>query len=401
MNKFVRQHLQQALDIRQGALDQGRDLTEEEVTQIKGLVDKARAERLMGNRVEDFLGGDGESFEIRQEGTMPSGRLGDTFIQSEGYKKIANAANRGQSWSSGPVEVGYQVKGTLFEGSVAGTMVPADYRPGVVSKLFQPVGLASYFGQEQTTSSHVRYVIEGTATSGAAGVAEGAAKPESTLNYAEVDEPVKKIATSVPVSDELLEDAVAVQSYLNTRPSLFVTQEEERQLLLGTGTNELVGITGRSGINTLGTAAGGTIPIELVFKAAAGSRGSAFVDPDLLVINPSNWQTLRLAKDSAGQYFGGGPWQGAYGQQSQVSTGQFSSSPLWGMNVWVTNALGTGTAILGSFKQAAAIFRRGGVTVEASNSHQDYFVKNLNQIRAEERLALAVYRPASFVVITF
>ena len=118
-------------------------------------------------------------------------------------------------------------------------------------------------------------------------------------------------------------------------------------------------------------------------------------------MNPTNWGTIRLAKDSTGQYLGGGPWQGAYGQQSQVSTGYFSSSPLWNMNVFVTNQIGVGTAVLGSFKQAAAIVRRGGVTVEATNSHSDWFQKNLNMIRAEERLALAVYRPASFVVITF
>jgi Phage capsid family len=50
-------------------------------------------------------------------------------------------------------------------------------------------------------------------------------------------------------------------------------------------------------------------------------------------------------------------------------------------------------------KQAACIYRRGGPTVEASNSHSDFFTKNLNMVRAEERLALAVFRPASFVVL--
>jgi HK97 family phage major capsid protein len=351
--------------------------------------------------MDEFLKQQGEPYEVRVEGAPPSANWGAAFTSSEGYKSIASASGRGQTWSSGPVEVPYQVKGTLIESVTGGTFVPPDYRPGVVSKLFQPLGLADYFGQEQTTSAHVRYVLEGTATSGAAGVGEAAAKPESTLNYSEVDEPMKRVATSMAISDELLEDAPAIQSYINTRLSLFVSQEEERQLLLGAGTNELVGITARSGINTLGTAAAGTILIEHLFKAAAGSRGSAFVDPDLVVMNPTNLQTLRLAKDTTGQYLGGGPWQGAYGQQSQVSTGFFSSSPLWNMNVWVTNAIGAGTAIVGSFKQAAAIFRKGALTIEASNSHSDYFVKNLNQIRAEERLALAVYRPASFVVCSF
>ena len=68
---------------------------------------------------------------------------------------------------------------------------------------------------------------EGTATDAAAGVAEGALKPESTLAYSEVVEPVKKIATLLPVSDEMLEDAPSIQAYLNGRLSLFVSVEEE------------------------------------------------------------------------------------------------------------------------------------------------------------------------------
>jgi Phage capsid family len=191
------------------------------------------------------------------------------------------------------------------------------------------------------------------------GVAEGGAKPESTLVYSEVDEPVKKIATSLPVSDELLEDAESFAGYLNGRLSNFVQQEEERQLLRGAGTDELVGIVGRSGVNTLGTAAAGTIMAEHILKAATGSRGSAFVDPDTLVIHPTNWQTLRLAKDTTGQYLGGGPWTGSYGQPGQVSTGYFSSAPIWNLNVWVTTGVGLGTAVLGSFKQAASNSEKG------------------------------------------
>ena len=38
--------------------------------------------------------------------------------------------------------------------------------------------------------------------------------------------------------------------------------------------------------------------------------------------------------------------------------------------------------------------------MQASNSHQDYFIKNLTAIRAEERIALAVMVPAAFGKVT-
>jgi hypothetical protein len=46
------------------------------------------------------------------------------------------------------------------------------------------------------------------------------------------------------------------------------------------------------------------------------------------------------------------------------------------------------------------IWRRGGVSVEASNSHSDYFQRNLVALRAEERLALGLYRPSSLTAVS-
>jgi hypothetical protein len=86
------------------------------------------------------------------------------------------------------ISVPMEMKGTLLEsnsGGPGGGLTPPGYVPGVVSKLFEPLGVADLFGQSQTSASQVRYIVEGTATSGAAGVAEGAVKPESNLVYSE------------------------------------------------------------------------------------------------------------------------------------------------------------------------------------------------------------------------
>jgi hypothetical protein len=222
-------------------------------------------------------------------------------------------------------------KGTLLEGAGGGGGAIA--RPSRRSSRASSTSCSSAhvrgpdpLGQASTNS--IRYVVEGTATSGAAGVAEGGTKPESTLGLTTTDEPIKKIATLLPVSEEMLEDAPAIQSYINGRLSLFVKIEEERQLLRGTsGGNEVQGIlTSRSVPVYAGGTAVGNKAVQL-FKAMNGMRGSAFVEPDWIVMNPTDWQDIRLLTDTAGQFFGGGPFQGPYGNGQNLSASGQVAAP--------------------------------------------------------------------------
>jgi HK97 family phage major capsid protein len=364
------------------------------------------------------LGTGGEHVVWSDGSAARGGGPGDRFIASKAYQQIADPSGRGQTWSTGPIEVSSVpliqrmpsgshalVKGTLLEtgaGGPGGGPVPPFYEPGIVSKLFEPLGVSEVFGSSQTSASQVRYVVEGTATSGAAGVAEAAAKPESTLVMSETSEAIRKIATVLPISDEFLEDAPSIQSYLNGRLSLFVSIEEERQLLrgLGAGSNELLGVFGRSGINTYTKLATDDNAVALA-RVIANTRGSSFLQPDAVILHPSQWLTTRLLRDgtggTAGQFYGGGPFTGAYGNAG--APGLFGES-LWGVRVVLSTVVGSGTALVGNFGQGAHIWRRGGVSVEASNSHSDLFVKNITMLRAEERLGLGVYRPAAFTAVS-
>jgi len=72
---------------------------------------------------------------------------------------------------------------------------------------------------------------------------------------------------------------------------------------------------------------------------------------------------------------------------------------VWGLPVIRTRALTSLTAIVADWR-GAMIFDRMEATVRQSDSHSDYFVKNKLAILAEERLALAVFRPDFFVKTT-
>jgi len=394
------------------ARDESRHLTEAEHVQVKALT--SEVEEIQGQRdINEQIKALGSRGAFRGLGESDAGGPGDLFVKSEQWRRLADPGSRGQRWSTGVVEVGggWMTKGTLLEGAGApgsgtggGFLTSPTVVPGVVSKLFQRLTVADLLPSQQVTTNTIRYIVEGTATSGAAGVAEGGDKPQSTLGYSTVDEPVKKIATTLIVSDEMLDDGgVSIQQYLNSRLSLFVETEQDRQLLRGAGTNELYGLMASArGINYYG---GGTAvgnKAVQIFKALNGTRGSSFLEPDAIIMHPTDWEAIRLLTDTAGQFFGGGPFQGPYGNGTQFQASGYATGAndsLWGKPVILNSTVGAGTAVLGSFGQGAMLGRRTGLTVEATNSHDDLFTKNLVAIRAELRVGLCVYRPSAFTEV--
>ena len=304
---------------------EGRDVSVSERRYIEDCLSRAKHLHL-GHR----LGGLGDAMTDARSSWASGGGPGDMFVKSPEYRRIKDPGSRGQNWGTGPIrvsQVALSAKGTLLEtgvGGPGGGLVPPYYQPGVVSKLFEPLGVADLFGSSQTTASQIRYVTEGTATSGAAGVAEAGVKPESTIAMSEVVEPIRKLATVLPISSEMLEDSDSVQAYLNERLGLFVRLEEERQLLRGTGTNELVGLFGRSGINQY-TRLSTDDNATCIARVLANTAGSSFVAPDAIIMHPSNYLVTRLLRDglggTAGNFLGGGPFTGAYGNGGATDAG--------------------------------------------------------------------------------
>jgi len=145
----------------------------------------------------------------------------------------------------------------------------------------------------------------------------------------------------------------------------------------------------------VGTLADPTLVIDAVYKQITAIRFNAFVEPDAVVVNPLDWQNIRLAKDANKQYYGGGPFTGAYG-----NGGYTNVDALWGLRVVITPAIASGTMLVGGYQESAQLFRRQGVTLEMTNSNVDDFENNLITARAEERLALAVYRAGGLGKVT-
>jgi len=388
-----------------GSSTTGRPMSAEEKTQInavlaEGAAIKAKIDTLRGDadlrsRIEALaparatptgLALPTERRSIGQQFTQDAGIV--DFIRHGGHR-------RNGAWASPPVECFGPLHATTVTEDPAsgGKLLVPQYLPGIQSLLFKRLVVADLMASGQALSNSIVYMVETTFTNAAAAVAEGAAKPESALVFDQKTDPVSKIAHWLPVTEELLEDVAAIQSYIDARLTLGVQLAEEDQLLNGNGTPpNLTGLMNRANLATaVARNAGATPPetnVDAILRQITAIATSAFVYPDGVVINPTNWFTIATSKDTTGQYFGGGP---------------FSPLPvasIWGSPVAVTPSIVAGTALVGAFGTMSQVFRKGGIRVEASNSHQDFFIKNLVAIRAEERLALAVYRPGAFGKVT-
>jgi HK97 family phage major capsid protein len=246
--------------------------------------------------------------------------------------------------------------------------------------------VADLIPQGNTNQNSIPYMEETTTTNGAVEVAEGATKPPSEILFTEKTSPVRKIATILPVTDELFADAPGMRSYVENRLRTFVKQREDGQLLVGDGSApNLRGILNISGIQT--QAKGSDPTPDAIFKAMTKIEVNAFLDASGVVMHPNDWQDIALLRTADGIYIWGSP-------NAAVT------KRIWGLPVVTTTRITENTALVGAFRDASQIFRRSELAFAVSDQHSDFFAKNLLALRVEERLALVVFRPKGFCTVT-
>lgn len=251
------------------------------------------------------------------------------------------------------------------------------------------------FPVEQVSSPTIgfyRLSTEGTAGA----VAEGGAKPQISAVGELITVGLKKIAAFLRMTDELIEDYPRLVSAIRGRLLHAKEIAIENQLINGSGAG--ANITGllNQGIGTATYTAGSAEDVaDAIFEAAMTIKDASGYDADAIIINPVDMATLRLAKDANDQYYGGGFFQGAYGNGAEL--GMYPA--IWGMRVAVSTAIAQGTIIVGAFRTCSAIAQKGGVRVELGYDTDDFSHDRVS-LRGEERLALEVFDPSGFVALT-
>lgn len=304
--------------------------------------------------------------------------LGENFVKSLKSMKVGKQFN--------VMAPEFAKAATSPELSPAGAVgFATDYDKTLVEGPRTALVIRDLFGAESISGAALTYLVEGALEGAPAVTQEGNAKPQ--IHFADPTPKtvsLKKIAAFIKESDEYISDYPFLASAINGRLMYQVGLVEQNTLVA-----DLLGTSGIQTDNTSWTGSSTATDIaDLILDAAMDVQDGSGFAADGIVMHPATWYALRVAKNGNDDYYGGG----FFGAQNIPN--------LWGIPVCVTPAVTAGQVVVGAFKACGSVVSKGGITVEATNTDADDFQKNLMTIRAEERLALAVRRPAGFKLLT-
>ena len=217
----------------------------------------------------------------------------------------------------------------------------------------------------------------------------GSLKPFSSYDVEGHTDPLVTIATLLAVSRQVLRYSARTQlrSAVDTRLRLAVRRVLEAQVLMGDGTGDnLHGIVPQATPYNGGYAniAGGAATMADTLRRAITQVTLADYPATAILLNPVDWATIQLLKGTDLHYI------------LATSPGSMGGMTLWGVPVYESNGISPGSFAVGA-TAATELFTGGDVLVEVTDSHSDWFQRNLLALRAEVEAMFALYRPLAWV----
>lgn len=257
--------------------------------------------------------------------------------------------------------------------------------PGIAAGPRLPFGVRSLIPQGSTTAGAVTYVEETSFTNNAAPVAEGQPKPQSEKVYTPRTLVVETIAHYFKVSKQTLADLPAVEASIENNGIYGVQVAEDNQLLNGTGTSPQL-----KGFMPVATAAPAP-PAGPPDPTLIDAIGAAYFDlasrgylPDGVVVNPADWGTVALIRNSLGNYLFANPVD--YNAVARI----------WGMRLVSSASMAAGNFLIGAFQGNSQLLDRETVNVQVATQNEDDFIHNMVTILVEERVINIILNAAAF-----
>jgi HK97 family phage major capsid protein len=386
--------------------------------ELLGLTEKAGALAAAEGDAEMFARGAAEYGTPAERHVQPSVEskrgprsIGEAVVRSEAYDVSLKSGllARQQAHLSVPLgaewnileaakAAGLQQKALITSNDTSGgAFIVNDRLAGYTPLVRQALGYLDILPTLTTTSDLVEYIVQDTRTNAAAPVAEATAttgvtglKPESALAFSLAQKPVEQIATWIPMTTRILNDAPMLRSAVDDELLYMLRETLEVQTLTGSGTSpNLQGVTT---LGTIPTAAAGADPIGALFNAAMQVQIQGGVPATAAALTAASWQALRLARENAATGSLGGYIMGPPNMPGPMS--------VFGLDLALSTAMPANTAIVGNFTPTTiALVQREGGTIETGWIN-DQFVRNMLTLRAELRAVQVIRRPKGLFKIT-
>lgn len=372
-----------------------------------------------GDAAGDQAGGAGAGDGAKSGGARTAPRdealhvktFGTEFVNSKSYqdfrKAFPSGLGDGTPFDSGRVKVGNMADYfasrkaplTVDVGRVQPIRMPAvdqvDRDRLTFLDLVTRGSTGGNFEYVQITGVTRNAAIVAESTGGTGTTAADGFKPTSEMTTALADAKVYTYADGYDVTNQLLSDAPAMATYMNTELAYSLDWVVEDKLLNGTGLNgEPKGILNTTGVQQQEYTAGvdpfddasAMAFIKGVRKGITKVTRLPGGTVQAIVLSPEMDEAIDLLQDANDRFYGGGPFQS--GPQT-----------LWGRPRVVSERLAGTDALLGDFRQVALLDREG-LSVQAFNQHKDYAQRNMVYVRAELRAAQVIWKPNRLALVT-
>lgn len=312
--------------------------------------------------------------------------IGQEVIESEGFEALQQRKTKTLS-----VELKNTILGESGSPQQPDTNIaPRFTMPGIVPGAFRMLRLADLVPQGVTSSNNIYYVKETAFTNNAAETPEGTTKPESVITFGSVDTPVRTIAHFIRASKQILDDAPALQSYIDARMRYGVLLKKEQAIIAAGGAQTINGLAA-TGNHTDLTVLSGANDFDAANVAKYQVIGNDYM-PDFYLINPADWGRMERLKTGIA-----GDASYAHADGTAISYIANGLQPLlWGLPVVLSNSVTAGTFYCVS-RDAVMLWNRAGVTVDIFEQDADNVQKNLLTIRAEMRCAFTVFHAGAVI----
>lgn len=265
---------------------------------------------------------------------------------------------------------------TPWEGSSSdGSYMPSDPQRGALAtEALRPLRLLEVLRSRPVASDSVEHVQMGTTGGASEQVQEGDEKPEIIFEGELKRSDIATIAGWMSASKQVLSDHGALRQVVDLVMRHKVLSRLEHQIINGPGgQGRIEGLLEQS-VFLMPTI--GATPADRIGEALVRLANNGYT-PGLVLLNPLDWFRLTIKKtEQDKEYLFGSPTMPV-------------PPALWNTPVVVTSSMPQGTA-LAADTAFITVLDREQATMTVTDSHADFFVRNLLAVLCELRAGLEV-----------